>query len=298
MTTKRLAWALALCAPLAHAAQSGVCESVDGNWRECRLPFTGAAQLAQQLSSAACEHGRTWGQRSSGTVWVSGGCRARFTPATTGWGEGSGQTLRCESTDGRRNVCRFNTRGQVTLRRQLSKTDCVEGRTWGRSGSGGVWVSGGCRAEFEIADSGWQRGSASSSAHTVRCASHDGATSYCDWNASWGRPTLQRQISSAACEQGRTWGYGLRGLWVSGGCRAEFAPGAGGSVWQQSGSSAHTVRCSSHDGATSYCDWKLSWGQPRLLRQISSAACEKGRTWGYGLRGLWVSDGCRGEFGN
>ena len=45
---------------------------------------------------------------------------------------------------------------------------------------------------------------------------------HCQWNASWGRPVLQRQLSSATCEQGRSWGYGLRGLWVSKGCRGEF----------------------------------------------------------------------------
>ena len=296
MMKKHMAWTLALASllavPLAHAATEGVCESQDGNYRECRMPFSGNAQLSRQLSSAACEQGRTWGQRSSGVVWVSGGCRARFVQGDTWWGAGSadGQTLRCESTDGRRNVCRFNTSGQLTLRRQLSKTDCVEGRTWGRSGGNAVWVSGGCRAEFEVATT------STKSEQTVRCSSHDGATSYCQWNSSWGQPVLQRQLSSATCEKGRTWGYGLRGLWVSGGCRAEFAPG-GGSAWGY-GSSGQTVRCSSHDGATSYCEWKLSWGQPRLLRQLSSAACEHGRTWGYGLRGIWVSNGCRGEFGN
>lgn len=303
MKNRWLVWALALMlsAPVAYAAQEGVCESQDGRYRECRMPFSGTAQLSKQLSSTACEQGRTWGQRSSGVVWVSGGCRARFEQAGAWWGGdavgSSVQTLRCESTDGRRKVCRFNTdtRGQVALKRQLSKTDCVEGRNWGRSGSGAVWVSGGCRAEFEVAASGWQQGS---SGQTVRCSSHDSATSYCQWNSSWGRPVLHRQLSSAACEQGRTWGYGLRGLWVSGGCRAEFAPDSSGSAWKYGGSSGQTVRCSSHDGATSYCEWKLSWGQPRLLRQLSSAACEQGRTWGYGLRGIWVSNGCRGEFGN
>ena len=227
---KHMAWTLALAslaaAPLAQAATEGVCESQDGNYRECRMPFSGAARLSQQLSSAACEQGRTWGQRGGGVVWVSGGCRARFEQSGGWWNTdsaSSGSALRCESTDGQRNVCRFNTSGQLTLRRQLSKTDCVEGRTWGRSGGNAVWVSGGCRAEFDVVTSGSVIGVGSvGSEQTVRCSSHDGATSYCQWNSSWGRPVLQRQLSSATCEQGRTWGYGLRGLWVSNGCRGEF----------------------------------------------------------------------------
>ena len=32
---------------------------------------------------------------------------------------------------------------------------------------------------------------------------------------------LVRQLSRAACIQGRSWGYGRNGIWVSDGCRAE-----------------------------------------------------------------------------
>ena len=35
-------------------------------------------------------------------------------------------------------------------------------------------------------------------------------------------PADLRQLSRAACIQGRTWGYGRNGIWVSDGCRAEF----------------------------------------------------------------------------
>ena len=34
----------------------------------------------------------------------------------------------------------------------------------------------------------------------------------------------------------------------------------------------------------------------RLTRQISRNACILNRTWGYDSRGIWVSNGCRGEF--
>ena len=37
-------------------------------------------------------------------------------------------------------------------------------------------------------------------------------------------------------------------------------------------------------------------GRVQLVRQLSSAACIEGRTWGQDARGVWVTDGCRGEF--
>ena len=58
------------------------------------------------------------------------------------------QTFHCESYGGRQQVCRADTRGGVRLVRQLSGSRCVEGRTWGLV-RGGVWVSDGCRAQFQ-----------------------------------------------------------------------------------------------------------------------------------------------------
>jgi hypothetical protein len=59
--------------------------------------------------------------------------------------------VRCESNDGRRAFCRADTRGGVQLFRQLSDTDCVRNQTWGWDRDG-IWVSGGCRADFELND--------------------------------------------------------------------------------------------------------------------------------------------------
>ena len=55
----------------------------------------------------------------------------------------------------------------------------------------------------------------------IRCESNDGRTRECAANTRAG-VQLVRQLSRAACIQGRTWGYGRNGIWVSNGCRAEF----------------------------------------------------------------------------
>ncbi len=65
-------------------------------------------------------------------------------PVATPIEDGSG-VVRCESIKGRSQDCRVN--GRARLIRQLSDTPCEEGKTWGQ-GRNGVWVTGGCRAEF------------------------------------------------------------------------------------------------------------------------------------------------------
>lgn len=53
----------------------------------------------------------------------------------------------CESNDQRQVSCDMNTRGNVEVSRQLSRTRCEQGLNWGLSRHS-VWVSGGCRAVF------------------------------------------------------------------------------------------------------------------------------------------------------
>lgn len=62
---------------------------------------------------------------------------------------------------------------------------------------------------------------------TVRCESREGRTQRCGVDTRGG-VYLTRQLSSAGCWQGDTWGYDRRGIWVSNGCRAEFRVGSDG----------------------------------------------------------------------
>ena len=141
------------------------CESTDNRYRECPSESRARARMVRQLSQAPCIEGRTWGS-SRGGVWVDRGCRAEFASGRgRGWenggnwgnrpgyggdyGNGYGQTVRCESTDGRPRQCSADVRRGVRLSRQLSDTRCVEGQNWGWDRRG-IWVTRGCRAEFEV----------------------------------------------------------------------------------------------------------------------------------------------------
>jgi hypothetical protein len=133
-------------------------------------------------------------------------------------------TLVCESRDWRRHYCAADTLGQITLGRELTRDNrCVERRTWGYD-SKGIWVDRGCRAEFQIADNaGTYRDRGPSQAmQTFTCESQGAKRTYCRADTRFGVHVL-RQLSRNDCIVNRTWGSDGNGVWVSGGCRAEFA---------------------------------------------------------------------------
>jgi hypothetical protein len=208
------------------------CESPSNRYRECPMDTRGGVQLTRQLSSTRCEEGRNWGQGRNG-VWVDRGCRAEFTAGRGGgWGNGggwsgTGERIRCESDNGRTRTCAVPPRADVRLVRQLSSARCVEGQTWGQDRNG-LWVTQGCRAEFEVRGrgNGWGNGNGGGWGNngdygrTFRCESDNGRTRTCAVEGR--RVELVRQLSSSACIEGRTWGRDNRGVWVTSGCRAEF----------------------------------------------------------------------------
>jgi hypothetical protein len=61
-------------------------------------------------------------------------------------------------------------------------------------------------------------------AMTITCESRNNARHSCPVNTSDG-VRLSRQLSTQGCWQNDTWGYGNNEIWVTNGCRAEFAVG-------------------------------------------------------------------------
>jgi len=134
-------------------------------------------------------------------------------------------TVVCQSRDGQRHRCAADTLGAITLSRELTrKSKCVENRTWGYD-SDGIWVDRGCRAEFLIADNGAtyrERDSRPGQGlRTLVCESNGGQRTYCRADAGFG-VQLTHQLSRTECVLNRKWGSDREGVWVSGGCRAEF----------------------------------------------------------------------------
>ena len=128
------------------------CGSSDGAPRHCAADLRGLRFLDfQQQSRADCRRGETFGFDARG-IWVSRGCRAHFLFIDTDQVHRpirGAASLVCASRDGQRSWCPLPRRGDVQLRRQLSRADCVRGRSWDAARNG-LWVDHGCRAEFEV----------------------------------------------------------------------------------------------------------------------------------------------------
>ena len=73
------------------------------------------------------------------------------------------------------------------------------------------------------------------------------------------------------------------------------SPGGAPTASQPAVPQQNTVPCSSRPGERNHCDADTSAGVA-LVRSSGGAPCLLGKTWGYDDSGIWVSDGCSGEF--
>ena len=188
-----------------------------------------------------------------------------------------GETVRCESTDGRQRTCTTPWQTESRLSRQLSTSPCTAGQTWSSS-RGQVWVSGGCRAEFSAL--------VSNAGGEISCESSDGRARTC--TTPWpGGSDLLRQISGTPCVAGQNWSSSRGEVRVTGGCRGVFVPTAD--------SLSQDIRCESSDGRYKQCGANL-YGRAQMIRQLSDRRCIENTSWGLRNGSLWVNGGCRGVF--
>jgi Protein of unknown function (DUF3011) len=207
------------------------------------------------------------------------------------------QIIPCSSDDGERHYCSADTRHGARLVRQRSQAGCKEGESWGYDEEG-IWVDKGCSGEFTLG-----RGEAGSGAgsevagRTITCASDDGRQRVCPADTSNGVQLL-RQRSEAKCKEGSSWGHDAQGIWVDKGCEADFVVGVPGhpAASAKGAVISQTISCDSFDGRKNHCDVDTQGAKVQLTRQMGTAACTEGSTWGYDHRGIWVDRGCSGEF--
>lgn len=170
------------------------------------------------------------------------------------------ETITCESRNDGYQACPVDTRGGVSLSRQLSSQGCWEGDTWGYDRNR-IWVNNGCRAQFHVGDnsssSSSNKGNAVAAAvvvgligaailannkkddnrnddrypqdnwggpqRTFECESSNNNFSYCNNGRVRGQVEIYRQLSRTPCTYGQSWGNDNGRVWVDKGCRAEFA---------------------------------------------------------------------------
>jgi len=139
-----------------------------------------------------------------------------------------GDAVDCESRNFSYTRCEVPWR-DARLVRQLSDSRCIRGQTWGIDRRG-LWVDRGCGGRFVAAGrrdddygGGWRPGPGWDSRFSVVCESQDYRYRFCSVDLGGpGRAFVSRQISGAACVEGRSWGWNRGGIWVDQGCAAEF----------------------------------------------------------------------------
>lgn len=220
-TCGALAWLGGAGPTLAQEERDGFvrCQSKDMARVHCPMDTSRGVDLVRQLSEQPCIREAGWGVDQYG-VWVALGCRAEFRarPADAAPDDAPRRrVVRCESSGSKRS-CAVSLRGApVRLLHQLSAWPCRRGESWG-VGRNEVWVARGCKGEFEIGDR--EAGFPPGPRHLL-CESKGRARRFCGITIEHGA-SMVRQLSGTPCEEGRTWGWDGDGVWVTGGCRAEF----------------------------------------------------------------------------
>jgi Protein of unknown function (DUF3011) len=222
-----------------------------------------------------------------------------------GWQPASGwiaSELICTSVNNRYRECPAPFRGRAVVTYQISQTPCIEGSTWGQK-AGAVWVNGGCRARFGMVvgggNAGGPVGPGPHAGTRLTCQSIRGGYKECATGFRGAVELVNVLSDRSACIENRTWGQRPGTIWVTRGCRAEFAsigrPGPrDDSVWNK----GYGVTCTSNRGNRGECEWDRRYGSPRLAETYSRNACIEGSSWGYENRQglIWVSAGCRARF--
>ncbi|HUR94328.1 MAG TPA: DUF3011 domain-containing protein [Gemmatimonadales bacterium] len=208
------------------------CGSSKNFREECPIPAGATARLVRQTSQAACTLNQSYGIGAN-AIWVSRGCRAVFEVTRGGFsgGNGGGSTTRmtCESQGAARQQCAVAGASRIRLVRQLSTSPCTLNTSYG-TGSGHIWVSNGCRGEFDVTVQGGQTGGQpdgsglpanSGLGERITCESKGNDRTECPIR-NGAQVRLVRQLSTTACTLNYTYGASNGVLWVTRGCRGEF----------------------------------------------------------------------------
>lgn len=233
------------------------------------------------------------------------------------------QRIRCESRNYQPAACNIPGTTDARVVQQLGGR-CIQGETWGFNRRG-VFVSGGCRAIFDVStggfgggpgpvypgpgNGGFPGGPGGGNLRTIRCESQNFRQTRCPVDTRGG-VQLRQVLGNSPCNQGQNWGFDRGGVWVSGGCRAEFLvggngggpgfPGNGGYPGNGPGfpgggnGPSRTVTCSSMNYRPARCP--IPNANSVRINQVIGGECIQGRSWGYDRGGVWVSNGCRARF--
>lgn len=194
------------------------CESTDGQQHFCRADTRNSVSLQTQLSRAPCRLGETWGYDDRG-IWTANGCRARFQTGASARGGAndygsSGKQSNANNAAAAVAALAIVAAGAAAVHHHNEKDRRDSSRDQ-------YYRDDYYNYDYRPQQSyGYTRYGGSN--ETIRCDSEDGRQRYCPVDTRGSRVELTRQLSRSECRYGRNWGHDSRGIWVNGGCRAEF----------------------------------------------------------------------------
>lgn len=137
-------------------------------------------------------------------------------------------TITCSSNSYRYAECGVGGRiVDAWVVRQISKSSCREGRSWGYRGKT-LWVDKGCRATFRVVVR--RRGGGGRTSY-INCSSNSYRYNTCSAPGRIMNAYVETKHSRSACIEGHSWGYSGSTIWVDKGCRATFAVRTRGRRW-------------------------------------------------------------------
>ncbi|HSN71427.1 MAG TPA: DUF3011 domain-containing protein [Steroidobacteraceae bacterium] len=193
------------------------CESTAGQQRFCPTDTRRGVSLSNQLSRTGCREGSTWWYDSRG-IYVSNGCRAQFAVGSSSRdhtqnrshhdGQGS-------DNDGAAAVAALAllAAGAAAVHHEHEKDRRERQSEQDRYYNYQPPPQNPYAYEYH----------GSPHVQNLRCESDRGDYRYCNADIRRSHVEIERQISKTSCRFGQNWGYDPRGIWVDGGCRAEFA---------------------------------------------------------------------------
>jgi hypothetical protein len=183
--------------------------------------------------------------------------------------EASARSVVCESQSGQTQHCYADTRNGVTLAVQYSRSSCRQGQTWGTDNRG-IWVSNGCRAQFDVgeyrSDRGSNNNSKAAAALVIGLIGAAAIASHHDRDRDRDRGRDDDRYSYQTYNDHNRYGM------------------------------TQTITCESENGRHNYCRSNLRGARVDIDRQLSRSPCRYGNDWGWDGGGVWVEHGCRAVF--
>lgn len=181
--------------------------------------------------------------------------------------EARSASLTCESRDNQWHTCAADTRGGVTLVRQLSRAGCWQGDTWGHDRNR-IWVNHGCRAEFHTGAVNARQGLGRRFGNAPVLGVLD--------HGDRGRGDTRREAHRGTNPRSQDYGHHTAGH------------------FEETG---RNFSCASTRNGLTWCRQAVDrLNRVEIRRQLSQAACTYGRSWGVDRADVWVNYGCRAEF--